>query len=96
MRSELLNDRAYKRLASVAAKQPGNPNSMRGKLLHGVIQALDARANAPGLSSDWEIPDPVEPLPWKGDRQRYGGTVEVDSSTVKMPDKQNFQGRETP
>lgn len=77
--------RAYRRLASLAAQQAGKTVSLRGKLLHGVIQALDLRANAPGLTPDWEPPEPSELLPWKQDSSILRNVVEVDDSTVKDP-----------
>lgn len=81
--------RAYKRLASLAAQQPGKTESLRGKLLHGVVQALDMRANAPGLTPNWEVPAPPEALPWKATGSIVSGNVQVDESTVKMPGDSN-------
>lgn len=79
--------RAYRRLASLAAQQPGKTESLRGKLLHGVVQALDMRVNAPGLTPDWDVPDPSETLPWeKEDDILSSSTVKVDESTVKTPE----------
>lgn len=78
-----LTPRAYKRLASLAAQQPGKTESLRGKLLHGVVQALDLRANAPGLAPDWHVPSPPEALPWASSGRVIGGNIEVDNSTVK-------------
>lgn len=78
--------RAYKRLASLAAQQPGKTDSLRGKLLHGVVQALDMRANAPGLTTDLQVPLPPEPLPWEKAGNMLSGNVKIDESTVKMPE----------
>ena len=62
------------------------PKSLQGRLLRGIVQGLDLRANH-GLVQDWEVPAPVEVLPWEEDSQVLHGTeVKVDSSTVTDAD----------
>lgn len=75
----------------MAAQQPGKTESLRGKLLHGVVQALDLRANAPGLTPGLEIPTPPETLPWEKEGNILKGKVEVDESTVKIPDSERSE-----
>lgn len=74
--------RAYKRLAALAAEQQGAPKNLQGRLLQGIVQGLNLRAN-PGLAQDGEVPVPVEVLPWEEDSQvLHSAEVKVDSSTV--------------
>ena len=81
-----LSCRAYKRLAGLAAEQRVEPKSLQGRLLQGIVQGLDLRAN-PGLAQDGEVPAPVEVLPWEEDGQVLHSTeVKVDGSTVTDAD----------
>lgn len=75
--------RAYKRLAALGANYEKEPTSLSGQILQGIVQGLDLRANAPGLSEPQKAPPPVERLPWESDHVLLKRDVRVDSSTVK-------------
>lgn len=75
--------RAYRRLASLAASYKKAPTSLKGQILQGVVQGLDLRANAPGLTSHEEVPPPLEPLPWETNSKLMQRAVEVDAEKLK-------------
>jgi len=73
-------------MARLAASRAGEPETLSGKILQGVVHSLDVRANAPGLADEFDVPAPVEALPWRKDPGLLQSDVAVNDSTVKRPE----------